>query len=80
VEDPVENVQLNWCTAEAFIMISDFEKMNQDGREGRKCIPKSAQYRGGSLRQLDPDWWRSAPDILTYAFVDHIPQKSRGKQ
>lgn len=80
VEDTGENVPPELVVrAEAFMMISDFEKLNQElAEKGEKVYQNPRNTAAGSLRQLDPGLVAQRPlTILTYAIVAHNPQKSQ---
>jgi DNA ligase (NAD+) len=65
--------------AEAFMMIADFEKLNQElAEKGEKVYQNPRNTAAGSLRQLDPALVAQRPlTILSYAIVTHNPQTTQ---
>ena len=65
--------------AEAFMMLADFEKLNQElAEKGEKVYQNPRNTAAGSLRQLDSSLVAKRPlTILTYAVVSNNPQTSQ---
>ena len=65
--------------AEAFMMLADFEKLNQElAEKGEKVYQNPRNTAAGSLRQLDSSLVAQRPlTILTYAVVSNNPQTSQ---
>ena len=65
--------------AEAFMMLADFEKLNEELTEkGEKTYQNPRNTAAGSLRQLDSALVAQRPlTILTYAIVNNNPKTSQ---
>jgi DNA ligase (NAD+) len=65
--------------AEAFIMLKDFERLNQElAEKGEKVYQNPRNTAAGSLRQLDPALVAQRPlTILSYAIVTENPKDSQ---
>ncbi len=65
--------------AEAFIMLADFERLNQElAEKGEKVYQNPRNTAAGSLRQLDPALVAQRPlTILSYAIVTNNPKDSQ---
>jgi DNA ligase (NAD+) len=81
---PVENnnvevPQVLVVRAEAFIMLADFERLNQElAEKGEKVYQNPRNTAAGSLRQLDSALVAQRPlTILTYAIVTDNPKDSQ---
>ena len=81
---PVENNDLHVpeilvVRAEAFMMLADFERLNQELEEkGEKVYQNPRNTAAGSLRQLDSALVAQRPlTILSYAIVSNNPQTTQ---
>lgn len=78
-ENDVEVPDYLVVRAEAFIMLADFEKLNQElADRGEKTYQNPRNTAAGSLRQLDSALVSKRPlTILTYAIVANNPKSTQ---